>query len=1119
MADDTIPLIWVADKTQVWCQAKLRSQNESKTEYEVERVEGGQTMIFTVPSAGTHPVDPSHLLDLDNLCLMNNMHEAPLLDLLRRRFNINQIYTLTGNVLISLNPYANISGLYDTPLSYLQLNINLPIAMALGSEQFDHSESGQKTSALCPHVFSVANRALSQLVDSLPGNRHKAPENVNHLLGAQALLNFDRVDEEGNQSIVISGESGAGKTENSKYVMNFLIQANRAINCHHNRAPAGEKNFTESLLAVLLESSVVLEAFGNAKTVRNDNSSRFGKYIKLVYSAVPAQPGATAQTGCAAPELVSAVTDTFLLEKSRLVCVGKDERNYHIFYQLLRGLAVEDPQLCAELSLNVAPEMFPILVQGGCTTIRSAVEDATDFAVTLAALRTLHCSEVEVRGVWAVLASLLHFSSLQCVDSADPTSEPAVISSSTIELTQLAPLLGLESSELLRCLTTQELIIQKRASIHVKILSSADVNKNILALVKWMYDKIFSWLVRKINFSHSHLSDDNCESDRTKFIGILDIFGFEILGINSFEQLCINLTNERLQQQFNETVFVTEQEMYRAEGLQWDNITFRDNQHVIDLICSPKTPLGLLLILEEHCMLNRGTPDDNALLSSYDQVHEPVGLVAKATSAYYKPRFKTKGFVIRHFAGEVNYMVDGFLPKNSDAMQEDLMLLLKSSQSVFLRNAMQLGEADPTGPGYVGALASTAASMSSPERESPITVPFSELDSPVARGGKRMGAAAKRSAGATVSQQFRTQLDTLMKTLRQTRPHYIKCVKPNTAKAVQRFQADLVMEQLRYSGVLEVVRIRREGFPIRMTFLDFYKQNYIFATGKPVEQFPDPFTLVGDPVKAKECCASIAEAVLQSHQYQLGHTLIFLRDDGLRVIAEAVTDFRVLQAIKLQAVVRGYFTRLEYQFALVCIVICQSVVRRFTQRRKFQRARKAVIRLQWAMLRHMIWMKFLAKRAVQIASAVKMQSVVRMHQAKYELYLLRAAALHIQLIVSSHHRGYLARRAFMRVKLAVLKLQLFFRFMLNKRYKQMLSAKATQIQSVVRMHLGRFAFVLAKYATIKIQAHVRGMQAKAKFLHAFLSVLLIQQAWRAALVRKRYAHALHSIVRVQSLVR
>jgi hypothetical protein len=1056
----------------------------AKAEIDVEVVdEMGNPTITTVLVKNSHPVDSSHMHDTDNICLMNNMHEAPLLDLLRRRFNTRQIYTFTGNVLISINPYVIVPGLYDQALRYLTVQRKVDSAEA--------DIGGGADFKLAPHVYSVANRALSCMISS------PQPSNVRDGEVTE--------DQEGNQSVVISGESGAGKTENSKYVMSFLIQANKALTAaspgrHKGSVANGATGkFTESLLSVLLESSVVLEAFGNAKTVRNDNSSRFGKYIKLMYSR-PSGPDGL-------PELVAAVTDTFLLEKSRLVSVGRDERNYHVFYQLVRGLAAVDGQLWQDLSLHLPVAQYATLVQGGCSVITTEAEDAAEFSATLAALRTLHCSEGEITEVWRLLACLLHLSSLECVDAntvGGTNDEPARITASTIDIAVLASHLGFEVTELLRCLTTQELMIMKRSSLHIKVLSSADVTRNILALVKWMYDRLFAWLVRKINTAHANLSHNGSAQDHGRFIGILDIFGFEILGVNSFEQLCINLTNERLQQQFNETVFVSEQEMYRAEGLQWNNITFRDNQHVIDLIAGTRAPLGLLLICEEHCMLNRGVPDDIALLGSFDQTHEPIGAAAKAASAYSKPRFKTRGFVVRHFAGEVTYAVDGFLAKNNDAMQEDLLTLLKASSNVFLRNALNIGESVPSGPGYI--YTTDLRSDSSEQRpESPSAM----MGSPAvgeagSRTSKRIVAPKKHAASLTVSQQFRTQLDALMKTLRRTQPHYIKCVKPNTAKAAKAFEAPLVMEQLRYSGVLEVVRIRREGFPIRLTFLDFYRRYQIFARGKSADQFPGP-DACRDEAQARWCCAQIAAMVMHAGQYQLGHTLIFLRDDGLEVLAGAIREYLSSKATLLQATYRAHRQHGLYRTALAHVVLCQALVRRFIWRRKFRRARKAVVCMQWALLRLVSRRRFLHIRELKRYCAIRIQAVVRGKLGRGQLYLRRAAAEYIQLFVSSRHRTAVARKRFLLIKFAVLRLQLFVRQAQHRTQQGYRALAAVKIQSIVRMRRDRFNFILAKFAAMRIQAVARGQAARLMFFTAMLKLLRLQEFWRSALARKRRA--------------
>eukprot|EP01034_Spumella_vulgaris_P033872 gene33872-41784_t len=379
------------------------------------------------------------------------------------------------------------------------------------------------------------------------------------------LINF-------NQSIIVSGESGAGKTEASKH------------------------------------------------TVRNDNSSRFGKYIKLQYSSID-------------NTLKSAVTETFLLEKSRLVSVNQDERNYHIFYQLLRGLKSTDPQLFSALCLERSIEEFNILTAGNCTIITSAEDDSLEFTHTHRALQTIHCSSEEI----------------QLRDDVEFTT----CTSPSIDMTALATLLGVHSDQLVACLSTQQMRIAKRSSIKVKVLSLEETRNNAQALMKYIYSKLFAWLVAKINLSHSSNTNSITESTNSnnKFIGILDIFGFEILQNNSFEQLCINFTNERLQQQFNEHVFVTEQEIYRSEGLNWSSITFQDNQHVIDMIA--RKPTGLLFILEEHGMMNR-KPDDTALLTGFNAIHASTDKQSTTTntnsSAYVKSRFGNTLFVVKHFA-------------------------------------------------------------------------------------------------------------------------------------------------------------------------------------------------------------------------------------------------------------------------------------------------------------------------------------------------------------------------------------------------------------------------------------------------------------------------------------
>lgn len=463
-------------------------------------------------------------------------------------------------------------------------------------------------------------------------------------------------------------------------------------------------------------------------------------------------------------------------------------------------------------------------------------------------------------------------------------------------------------------------------------------------------------------------------------------------------------------------------------------------------------------------------------------------------------------------------MVEGFLTKNNDAMQDDLVKLLRSSSSPFLRNALGVGEPDPTGPGY---LPPAVVLEDGDGEDSPLdsSSPVSPA-SPVVRSAKRPVSVSnkKHAASVTVSSQFRAQLDELMRTLRKTRPHYIKCIKPNTAKAARSFQAELVMEQLRYSGVLEVVRIRREGFPIRMPFREFYRTYNVFALGKAREQFPGADNC-RDDAQARWCCAEIASWVLPTSQYQVGHTLIFLRDDGLDVLAAAVNKFLSGKAVVLQAQARGFLAKLHYRVAVASIVVCQSMVRKFIQRRRFKKARRAVICIQWAMLRLVLHKKYLVARELQRYSATKIQAHVRRRRGQEIAHLRRCAMWCVQLRASAWYRGMVARRSFLRFKLCALKVQLFFRLLIKRKSQGRKVRAAVLIQSVARMYQQRVTFILCKYATIRVQAMIRAQQAQLRYFSTLITIVRLQHRWRGALQRRRYLLSLVSIILVQAMVR
>eukprot|EP00981_Chlorochromonas_danica_P006314 scaffold1365_cov163-Ochromonas_danica.AAC.4 len=755
--------IWISSKTNGWELGDFLEETDGDI---TVRLGNGERK--KVSKADTFRSDPSHFQVLDDLCNMTFLHEAPLLDSLRRRFGEDVIYTTAGNVLISVNPYKDIPGLYANPLLYLDL-----------PSDGDVAEGGSK-----PHVFNIANFALLQM-----------------LYGQKLTMDEDTPV---NQSIVVSGESGAGKTESSKQVMNFLIAADMEM----SRGGQESNRLGDSIRRVLVRSNIIFEAFGNAKTVRNDNSSRFGKYIKLQYSNDN--------------NIVSAFTETFLLEKSRLMAVGANERNYHVFYLLIHSAGVA---LREKFHLH-SPEQFRMLVDSEGKVAHAPQDDL--FSELLDALITMGCTEEELESLWSVLGAMLHLGNLLCEEKTDgervvpdgdianhlPESHVHIVSP-TIVLEELTNLLGI-SSELFRSrLTTQRVKVSTRRSVTIKFLNTIDVSNNIAALIKWMYSCIFAWLVSKVNFAFCNVSAT--AEYATRFIGILDIFGFEILQQNSFEQLCINYTNERLQQQFNEYVFDREQEIYRNEGLDWRTIDYHDNQHVIDLI--GKKPLGLLPILEAQGMLNRGSADEAALLTAFNQSHD------KRSAAYEKSRFGSDlKFTIKHFAGDVTYTVTGFLEKNNDSLQEDLMDLMICTSNAFIRNAVVavgMGDGGTAGePGFVDKIDPTKIVASSAGNLSmAASRPESARDATkkMAATGRRAslvavdGGGKKLASLVTVSFQFRSQLDILMNTLRSTSPHYIKCIKPNASKMANIFDGSLVLEQLRYSGALEVVRIRQEG--------------------------------------------------------------------------------------------------------------------------------------------------------------------------------------------------------------------------------------------------------------------------------------------------------------------
>lgn len=751
--------IWIPDKDLQWKLSTVIMDQGDNIVVDLRDSESTQKIVKKTTTLEFHS---SHMVDdYTNICNLDNISEAPILDILRRRYSRESFCIYAADILISLNPYKNLT--CETPLRYLDLR--------------DHShEDDEETEAeLEPHPFAIANNSLRSLI-------FNSDERENNLKAGKIRVN---------QSLIVSGESGAGKTEVSKLIMDFLIESNHAMNSRddeHVGVDFGE--IGDKIKSILIESRLVFEAIGNAKNFRNDNASRFGKYIKLEYTEDNT--------------LLAAYTETFLLEQPRLVSVGEGERNYHIFYRLVRGLQSTRPQLADALKVKNV-EDFAILTGGGCTVITSEGQDVEEFRKLEDSLVLLDVAPEEIINLWSLLACILHIGNLQFVPGTQAGDPPVLVSPELgLSVETIAQNLGVSSEDLCKCLTVQKTSSSGRSAAQAafKVLPAENAKHNSHAMIKWLYRSLFSWLVRKINSVYGKVAI-SAGGNVVKFIGILDIFGFESLLKNSFEQLCINYANERLHKQFNEHVFVLEQEQYRSQGIEWAVIPSRDNQSIIDLIS--EKPSGLFTILEEHCMLNLNRrPQDDKLLEAFNQAHDQIHpayehQVADSLTA-------TQRFVVNHFAGPISYQIDDFIAKNNNTMPDEIVSVMTTSTNTFLLSAAMIGNLEPGSVGYIPAGQELNVIPTDPDVDS--------SESAVATTSK-FSLAAERDRKAsptssTVSHRFRNQLDMLMDTLNRTQFHYIKCIKPNDTKRAEAFDSRIVLQQIQYSGILELVRIKQE---------------------------------------------------------------------------------------------------------------------------------------------------------------------------------------------------------------------------------------------------------------------------------------------------------------------
>ncbi|CAN1271195.1 XI-E [Linum perenne] len=844
--------VWVEDLDQAWLAGqvlKITGQNA-----EIECSDGKKV---TLNLSKIYPKDmEAPAGGVDDMTKLSYLHEPGVLQNLKSRYELNEIYTYTGNILIAINPFQRLPHIYDSHMM----------------QQYKGAPFGE----LSPHVFAVADVAYRAMINEGKSN-----------------------------AILVSGESGAGKTETTKMLMRYLAYLGGRV--------ATEGRTVEQQV---LESNPVLEAFGNAKTVRNNNSSRFGKFVEIQFDKHGRISGAAIRT--------------YLLERSRVCQVNDPERNYHCFYLLCAA-----PQEDIDRYKLDHPKTFHYLNQSKCFEL-VGVSDASDYLATRRAMDIVGISAKEQEAIFRVVAAILHLGNIvftkgKEVDSSVPKDDKAKFHLKMTAELLMCDLKGLEDALCKRVMITPEEVIKRSLDPN-----SAAISRDGLA--KTLYSRLFDWLVDKINNSIGQDPDSKC------LIGVLDIYGFESFKTNSFEQFCINFTNEKLQQHFNQHVFKMEQEEYTKEQIDWSYIEFVDNQDVLDLI--EKKPGGIIALLDEACMFPKSTHEtfSNKLYQTF-----------KAHKRFIKPKLSRTDFTIAHYAGEVQYQSEQFLDKNKDYVVPEHQELLGVSKCEFV-----------------------AGLFPPPPEES-----------------------SKSSKFSSIGSRFKLQLQQLMETLNSTEPHYIRCVKPNNKLKPAIFENVNIMQQLRCGGVLEAIRISCAGYPTRRPFFEFINRFGLLATeiGK-TKVFLRAGQMAELDARRSEVLNNAARII---QRRVLTHVtrkrFIALRKATILIQAScrgslANKIFQTLKkeaaAVKIQKHARRYAARKSYKSLHTSALVVQTALRSMAacKQFRFRRQTKAsiIIQAHWRCHRAVSYYKRLKR------GAIVSQTRWRGRVARRELRMLKMEA-------------------------------------------------------------------------------------------------------------------------------
>ncbi|KAK2460523.1 hypothetical protein APHAL10511_006993 [Amanita phalloides] len=897
--------VWFEDKEQAWISAEVTSVTKGSDDtirlvFVDER--GKETSINTTGKEikeGKERLPPLRnpplLETADDLATLSHLNEPSVLHTIRNRYAQHSIYTYSGIVLIAVNPFQRVT---------------------LYGPEIIQAYSGRRRGDLEPHLFAIAEDAYTAMRKNGMG-----------------------------QTIIVSGESGAGKTESAKFIMRYLASVNPPDSNAKTKTKFTLDDSSE-IERQILATNPILESFGNAKTTRNDNSSRFGKYIQILFDGKQ--------------EIVGARIRTYLLERSRIVFQPLTERNYHIFYQLCAGAPLKERK---DLGLDIDVTKFHYLRQGGSLSVPIlGVDDAEEFRATQHALSTVGISVEKQWAVFRLLAALLHLGNVKIVQSrADSTIEegdPALLLATRF--------LGVNLVEFKKWTVKKQ--ITTRTDKIITSLNAAQATVVRDSVAKFVYACMFEWLVAVVNESLSGENGDAAQRAEM-FIGVLDIYGFEHFQKNSFEQFSINYANEKLQQEFNSHVFKLEQEEYVKEEINWTFIDFSDNQPCIDVI---EGKLGVLALLDEESRLPAGTDP-----SFLQKLNNQLLTKPEFKTVYKKPRFGSSSFTIAHYALDVTYEVEGFIEKNRDTVPDEHMILLSSTKNLFLREVLDLALNSTRSTEYAkpASPAPSESGSAGSRRSSVIPDPgrqsFIVSSSTSTVGTKRPGAVGKKPTQGSI---FKASLIALMETLSVTNVHYIRCIKPNDQKKPWEFHPQQVLGQLRACGVLETIRISCAGYPTRWTYEEFAERYYMLVPSSDWRSMIQSMDL-------RRLCSSILDkTIADPDMYQNGRTKIFFRA-GMLAALESLRSGRLNELA----------------------IIVQKNMRRRVAMSRYQEIRRASIKIQtW-------WRGILARQIVENirrhASAQRIQTSIRRYlQRKRYIDIMRGIAL-----FQSRARGAQAR--------------------------------------------------------------------------------------------------------------